>query len=153
MKRGISIFLLAAILMLAFGAAAFAADEGQPAPHLQPQAQVQERKSRRVAMIPLIDRTGGWLTRSAAERLMDRMDREIHIPLNDSMHWVEFLNEDEAAEAFREAMAAQGKKAKPELAAEALDEALGGARPKDAIFPRPDNKHDAGKNKTSLKSS
>ena len=224
MKRGISIFLLAAILMLAFGAAAFAADEGQPAPPLQPQKQVQERKSRRVAMIPLIDRTGGWLTRSAAERLMDRMDREIHIPLNDSMHWVEFLNEDEAAEAFREAMAAQGKKAKPELAArdaakaldadlvlllvveqfyqrilpsfgwdwetyiessarvvvygydarhdrlikapgwrferttyhpayeveelaaEALDEALGEARPKDAIFPLSDNNNQEGKN-------
>ena len=220
MKRGAYILLLAAVLLMAFGTAAFAAEGEQNAPPLQPQA----RQTKRVAMIPLIDNTGGWLTRRGAERLMNRMDRELHIPLNDSMHWVEFLNEDEAAEAFREALNAQGKKAKPELAArdaakvldadlvlllvveqfyqrvlpsfgwdwetyiessarlvvygydarhdrlikapawrferttyhpayeveelaaEALDEALGEARPKDAIFPLSENNNQEGKN-------
>ncbi|MBP5200469.1 MAG: hypothetical protein J6Z82_07450 [Schwartzia sp.] len=120
MKRGAYILLLAAVLLMAFGTAAFAAEGEQHAPPLQPQA----RQTKRVAMIPLIDNTGGWLTRRAAERLMNRMDRELHIPLNDSMHWVEFLNEDEATEAFREALKAQGKKARPELAARDAAKAL-----------------------------
>ena len=120
MKRGAYILLLAAVLLMAFGTAAFAAEGEQNAPPLHPQA----RQTKRVAMIPLIDNTGGWLTRRGAERLMNRMDRELHIPLNDSMHWVEFLNEDEATEAFREALNAQGKKAKPELAARDAAKAL-----------------------------
>ncbi len=111
MKRGLYLVLLAAVCLLVFGAAAFAAEGTQNAP--PPQA----RQTKRVALIPLIDRTGGWLTKSGAERLTDRMDRELHVPLNDAMHWVEFISEDEAAAAFREAMDAQGKKAKPEIAA------------------------------------
>ena len=123
LKRGIYTLLLTAICLLAFGAAGFAAEGEQDAPPLQvqpqaaPQAQSQARRTKRVALIPLIDRTGGGLTRSGAERLMNRMDRELHVPLNDSMHWVEFINEGEATEAFREALSAQGKKTKPELAA------------------------------------
>ena len=50
MKRGISVFLLAAILMLASGAAVFAADAGQPAPPLQPQAQVQQTQPQTTAV-------------------------------------------------------------------------------------------------------
>ncbi|MBO6209982.1 MAG: hypothetical protein J6N99_04765 [Schwartzia sp.] len=80
-------------------------------------AEQQHRQTKRVAIIPLIDRTGGWLSKAGAARLMDRMDREFHIPLNETMHWVDFVNEDEAAKALDEALSSQGKKAKPEIAA------------------------------------
>ncbi|MBR1552953.1 MAG: hypothetical protein IJ631_02930, partial [Schwartzia sp.] len=38
-------------------------------------AEQQQRQTKRVAIIPLIDRTGGWLSKAGAARLMDRMDR------------------------------------------------------------------------------
>ena len=127
MKRGVFVFLLAAVCLLCVGTAAFAAEQGteairQNAPPLA--TGTQTRQTKRVALIPLIDNTGGWLTKSGAERLMNRMDRELHVPLNDSMHWVEFINEDEAAAALKEAMDAQGKKAKPDLAARDAAKAL-----------------------------
>ncbi len=107
---------LACLLTLsgtAFGEEAAPGAETAPAAPVQPKA---EHRTKRIALIPLIDRTG-WLTRSAAESLTDRMDRELHIPLNDTMHWAEFLDEDEATAALDEALAAQGKKKQPELAA------------------------------------
>ena len=117
MKRNAYILSLVLVFLVVFGAAAFASDGSdaqQNAPPVQADAM---RRAKRVALIPLIDRTGGWLSQSGAERLMARMDRELHIPLNETMHWVDFLSEDEAAAALNEAIAAQGKKAKPELAA------------------------------------
>ena len=117
MKRNAYILSLTLVFLAVFGAAAFASDGSdaqQNAPPVQADAM---RRAKRVALIPLIDRTGGWLSQSGAGRLMARMDRELHIPLNETMHWVDFLSEDEAAAALNEAMAAQGKKAKPELAA------------------------------------
>ncbi len=75
------------------------------------------QRTKRIALIPLIDRTGGWLTKSGAERLTDRMDRELHIPLNKTMHWAEILDEDASSAALGEALDAQGKKKAPELAA------------------------------------
>ncbi|MBR5163705.1 MAG: hypothetical protein IKW79_06750 [Schwartzia sp.] len=111
--------------LLALGGTALGAEATDPAPEANaPPAETQAvRRTKRVALIPLIDRTG-WLTKSAAESLTDRMDRELHIPLNDTMHWAEFLNEDETAAALKEALAAQGKKAKPELAAREVAQKL-----------------------------
>ena len=120
MKRGICA-AVACACFLACGGTTFAA---QPEAMAEPPASATEtravqtqRQTKRVAIIPLIDRTGGWLSQSGAARMMDRMDREFHIPLNETMHWVEFVNEDEASAALGEALSAQGKKAKPELAA------------------------------------
>lgn len=118
MKKSAFVLAFALLCLSVFSAAAFASDGGAAQENGPPaRVEVDRRQTKRVAMIPLIDKTGGWLSRSCAERLMARMDRELHIPLNESMHWVEFLSEDEAAAALDEALAAQGKKAKPELAA------------------------------------
>ena len=123
MKRGVCAVLACACLFVCAGTTFAAAPEvtaesvETPAAAVETHAEQPQRKTKRVAIIPLIDRTGGWLSKSGAARLMDRMDREFHIPLNETMHWVEFINEDEAAKALDEALSAQGKKAKPEIAA------------------------------------
>ena len=112
---------VALVWLLACGTAASAAAAEtateQPSEAIHTTVEPTQRQSKRVAVIPLIDRTGGWLSKRGAARLMDRMDQEFHIPLNETMHWVEFVNEDEAAEALREALSAQGRKQTPELAA------------------------------------
>ncbi len=98
--------------------------ESQPGNPSALTAPAPVRRELRVALVPLIDNTGGQLTKSAAQRLMDRMDRELYVPLNDTMHWVEYLNEDEAAAAIREAMAAGHGKPRPEMAAREAAKAL-----------------------------
>ena len=124
MKRGAFVLALALLCLSIFNAAAFASGEGTAQENAPPARTEAGQQAKRVALIPLIDRTGGWLSRQGAERLMARMDRELHIPLNETMHWVEFLSEDEAALALNEALAAQGKKAKPEIAARDVARAL-----------------------------
>ncbi len=121
MKRGICAAVACAFLF-ACGGMAFAETPTTAADDVR--AEQPQRQTKRVAIIPLIDRTGGWLSKSGAARLMDRMDREFHIPLNETMHWVEFVNEDEASNALSEALSAQGKKAKPEIAARDAAQAL-----------------------------
>lgn len=116
MKRGLCAALLC-VCLLACGGTALAESSATPAAETGTRAQQAQRQTKRAAIVPLIDRTGGWLSQSGAARLMDRMDREFHIPLNETMHWVEFVNEDEAARALNDAISAQGKKKKPELAA------------------------------------
>ena len=123
MKRGVCAVLACACLFVCAATTFAASTEGtaasveMPAAAAEPRADLPQRQTKRVAIIPLIDRTGGWLSKRGAARLMDRMDREFHIPLNETMHWVEFINEDEAAKALDEALSSQGKKAKPEIAA------------------------------------
>ncbi len=109
-----------ALSATAFGAEAAAPMAETTAPPVQAEA---ARQTKRIALGPLIDRTGR-LTKSAAETLTARMDQELHIPLNDTMHWAEFLDEDETAAALHEALTAQGKKAKPELAARTVAQTL-----------------------------
>ncbi len=123
MKRGVCAFFACVYLFACVGTTFAASQEAtiesveMPATAVETRAEQPQRKTKRIAIIPLIDRTGGWLSKSGAARLMDRMDREFHIPLNETMHWVEFINEDEAAKVLNEALSAQGKKAKPEIAA------------------------------------
>lgn len=121
--RSICTALVFAVLLALGGTAGAEAAVPAPETNAPPVKTQAVRRTKRVVLIPLIDRTG-WLTRSAAENLTARMDRELHIPLNDTMHWAEFLDEDEAATALKEALAAQGKKAKPELAAREVAQKL-----------------------------
>ena len=116
---------LALCALLALSKTTVASEAAAPVPETAapPVRTEAARQTKRIALIPLIDRTG-WLTKSAAENLTARMDRELHIPLNDAMHWAEFLDEDETAAALHEALAAQGKKARPELAARTVAQAL-----------------------------
>ena len=125
MKRSAVVFVFALLFLSVFGSAAFASDGAAARENSPPAGAEAARQAKRVARVPLIDRTGGWLSRSGAERLTERMERELHVPLNETMHWVEFLDEDETAAAIDEAMAAQGKKAKPELAARDAAQKLG----------------------------
>ena len=120
MKWGVCAVLACACLWACEGTTFAATPEATvetSATTVEIRAEQQQRQTKRVAIIPLIDRTGGWLSKRGAERLMDRMDREFHIPLNETMHWVDFVNEDEASAALGEALSTQGKKAKPEIAA------------------------------------
>ena len=120
MKRRIYAVFACACLLACAGTSSAASQEATvetAATAVETRAEQTQRQTKRVAIIPLIDRTGGWLSKAGAARLMDRMDREFHIPLNETMHWVEFINEDEASKALGEALSAQGKKAKPEIAA------------------------------------
>lgn len=125
MKRSVCAAAICACFLTS-GGTVFASPSETPAatPAVEIRAEQPQRQTKRIAIIPLIDRTSGWLSREGAARLMDRMDREFHIPLNETMHWVEFINEDDAAKALDEALSVQGKKAKPEIAARDAAQAL-----------------------------
>ena len=96
----------------------------EAAPMKAEQPNPEQRTTKRIAVVPVLDGTGGWLTPAGFSLLQDRMDHELHIPLNETMHWAEFIDEDEAKTAFRAAIDAQGKKKKPELAAREAARAL-----------------------------
>lgn len=96
---------------------AVAAESGATAVHLA----VEDERPLRVALLPLIDRTGGWLSRRMADELTERLEAELRLPLNDVMQWVVYVPEDEGETARDEMLRAAGKKAKletilPELA-------------------------------------
>ncbi len=125
-QRGLlaAVFFVCMAVLAGFAEAAPEAN-GPPAARVPTETATPDAKeTRRVAILPLIDRTGGWLTRQGAELLESRMEHELHIPLNETMHWVTFIDEDEALAAFRAALDAQGKKARPELAARDAAKAL-----------------------------
>lgn len=64
-----------------------------------------------IAMAPLIDRTGGWMSRGLGTALMSRMDDELHVPLNDTMHWVTVMNEDDVGTALADVSEKLGRRA------------------------------------------
>ena len=66
----------------------------------------------RIALVPLVDRTGGWLDSATAADVMRRLAEELRIPLNDTMHWAVYVPEEESEAALMEALRAQGKKAR-----------------------------------------
>lgn len=120
MRRGarLALALFACLLLwAACGAAAFAAEAGAASRSEAP-------GTKRIALLPLIDRTRGWLTKADAARLTARLEEELYVPLNGTMHWVERLDARTAEEAFSAALSAQGKKPKFELAARGAAEAL-----------------------------
>ncbi len=86
----------------------------------------KEKKSRPlvIAVAPLIDKTGGWMDREIAGSLMSRIYDELHVPLNDTMNWVEFKNEGDAQNALSESLKRQGKKSKMTLVMRDMAESM-----------------------------
>ena len=86
---------------------------------------VEAERPLRVALLPLIDRTGGWLNRRTADELTERLEEESRLPLNDVMQWVAYVPEGEGEAALDEMLRAAGKKAKLETILPELAERLG----------------------------
>lgn len=70
-----------------------------------PEAAGAERRPLKIALVPVVDRTRGGLTERAAMYIASRLDRELHVPLNDAMHWVQFVPESTSEDAFKRAAA------------------------------------------------
>ena len=85
---------------------AVAAESGTTAVHLE----VEDERPLRVALLPLIDRTSGWLSRRMADELTERLEAELRLPLNDVMQWVVYVPEDEGEAARDEMLRAAGKR-------------------------------------------
>ncbi|MBQ7515231.1 MAG: hypothetical protein IJS96_03020 [Schwartzia sp.] len=79
----------------------------------------------RIALVPVIDATGGWLDNQTATELMLRLEQELHIPLNNTMHWAEYLPEDDSWAALKVEMKERGAKARLRDAMQPLAAKLG----------------------------
>ncbi len=114
---------MASPFSLAFAEASTEAPSGNPANEVTDDAvntalannDIAEGESEQhtlvIAMAPLIDRTGGWMSRGLGTALMSRMDDELHVPLNDTMHWVTVMNEDDVETALADVSKRLGCKA------------------------------------------
>ncbi len=102
-RRWMGTLVLAFWLAAAGSGAALAAEAMTPAPGPRPF---------RIALVPVIDATGGWLDPRTATDLMLRLEQALHIPLNNTMHWAEYVSEDESLAQLKIIMANAGRKAK-----------------------------------------
>ncbi len=66
----------------------------------------------RVALVPVVDATGGWLDDRTAAELMIRLEEALRIPLNNTMHWAEYVSEDDCEAALRAELGAAGRRAR-----------------------------------------
>ena len=114
-------------LLLLLSSVAFAAPKAEElAPSATP-SEATAAKPLRLARVPLIVRST-YADRAAVERLEDRLDLALHVPLNDTMHYVEEIPQSDVEDALDDVLAdlSQEKKrvrmkdAMPELA-ERLD--------------------------------
>lgn len=64
----------------------------------------------RIALVPVVDRTGGWISRGEMDEILERMEQEIHVPLNETMHWVEHLPYSDVENAFKDGLRSGRKK-------------------------------------------
>ena len=64
----------------------------------------------RIALVPVVDRTGGWISRGELDEILERMEKEIHVPLNETMHWVEYLPYSDVETAFNDGLRKGSKK-------------------------------------------
>lgn len=64
----------------------------------------------RIALVPVVDRTGGWISRGELDEILERMEQEIHVPLNETMHWVEHLPYSDVESAFNDGLRKGSKK-------------------------------------------
>ena len=75
-----------------------------------------ERVPLRVAILPVMDQTGGWLDRDSAVVLSARLRQEFHVPLNGLLQAVEYVPSEDITAAYRQleqTARLQGKKLTP----------------------------------------
>lgn len=92
--RSIRFFLLTGLLLLLFSSTVLAAEA--------------VRGPLRIAVLPVQDQSG-WLERSAAEQLQDRLEREVHVPLNGALQAVVYVPEFESQTALESLQQEPGK--------------------------------------------
>ena len=102
-RRWLGALALALWLAAAGSGAALAAEAMTPTSGTRPF---------RIALVPVIDATGGWLDTRTSADLMLRLEQELHIPLNNTMHWAEYISEDESLAQLKIIMKEAGHKAK-----------------------------------------
>ena len=102
MRKNLWICSLLALLLLVFSSVAFAEATTEP---------TQSAKTFRLARVPLIVRSS-YADADVQEMLEGRLDLALHVPLNDTMHYVEEIPQSEVEEALDEVLAdlSQGKK-------------------------------------------
>lgn len=111
MKKYLSVFIFALMVCLSFSLPAEAAETAEPVVTIPaPAADNVNEKPMRIALVPVIDRTGGWISAGELDRILERLEREIHVPLNDTMHWVEYVPYDDTESAFARAVAKGSRK-------------------------------------------
>lgn len=66
---------------------------------MSPANAAAQRAPMRVALLPVIDRTRGWLPSDDANDLLAQLEEQLHVPLNNTMQWVEYVpyNDSESA--------------------------------------------------------
>ena len=72
-----------------------------------------ERVPLRVAVLPVLDQTGGWLGRDGAALLSARLQQEFYVPLNDTLQAVVYVPQTEVLAAYNSLVLdarTQGKK-------------------------------------------
>ena len=72
-----------------------------------------ERVPLRVAVLPVLDQTGGWLDRDGAAMLSARLQQEFYVPLNDTLQAVVYVPQTEVLAAYNSLVLdarTQGKK-------------------------------------------
>ena len=59
-----------------------------------------ERVPLRVAVLPVLDQTGGWLDRDGAAMLSARLQQEFYVPLNDTLQAIVYVPQTEVLAAY-----------------------------------------------------
>ena len=75
-----------------------------------------QRAPLRIAILPVMDQTGGWLDRNSAAVLSARLHQEFHVPLNGVLQAVEYVSPEDITAAYKtltETARLQGKKPSP----------------------------------------
>ena len=116
--------LLAAASWLA-PVSAGAAPENGPLPRIAETSYEKVDRPKRVALLPLLDRSNGRLSPRLKEALAERLSAEVHLPLNDTMHWLSYVPEEESETVFDKSLQDRGKKASLAAALKDVSQACG----------------------------
>ena len=82
-------------------------------------------RPKRVALLPLLDRSNSRLSPRLKEVLADRLSAEVRLPLNDTMHWLSYVPEEKSETAFDKSLQDRGKKASLAAALKDVSQACG----------------------------
>ena len=108
MKKCLTVLFFLCMLVLSVPVSAEAAEDVKA-----PAAPVQVNGTDtplRIALVPVVDRTGGWISKGELDEILERMEKEIHVPLNETMHWVEYLPYSDVETAFNNGLRKGSKK-------------------------------------------
>lgn len=114
--RQLFLFVISSFTLLAAASwlapvSADAAPENGPRPRITETSYEKGEHPQRVALLPLLERGNGRLSPRLKEALTERLSAEVRLPLNDTMHWISYVSEEESETAFDKILQDRGKRA------------------------------------------